>query len=492
VKEFISAAISKDKCRPSLDLGLMKTMSNRDLILSKLSFDAWHDAESLARLLEPENLSLVVEAERIASQIFGAVEVLEDIRNGSGEQLNRLVIPSLKSWIETSEAEVFFAEIVLSDILVISGLNGKSKFYRLKIVSAASVGEAIGRLGRECGIVPHGRVHKLLCDARLPEGVFLIDFAHPPTFSIPPRPSGSMKKLPGHLRSLESESIRIIREAVASARKPAMLFSLGKDSMVMLRLAEKAFAPEPVPFPIVNIDTRWKFQDMNLFRDWVKTRNDLDFVHYINPEAVERDINPFDHGSALHTEVTKTRALTRILEENGFDFVFGGARRDEEKSRAKERIFSVRSFDHSWNPRHQRPELWNHFNTVLTNGQTMRVFPLSNWTELDVWRYVEVEELPLVPLYFARIRPVVKRDGGLIMVDDDRFRLSPGENVEFKSVRFRSLGCYPLSGAIESRASSVAQIIDELQTTASSERSSRLIDHDLGSSMEQKKMRGYF
>jgi sulfate adenylyltransferase subunit 2 len=291
---------------------------------------------------------------------------------------------------------------------------------------------------------------------------------------------------------LEQESIHIIREAVAKAEKPAMLFSLGKDSMVMLRLAQKAFAPEKIPFPLVNIDTRWKFQEMNTFREWIKEQTDFETIHYINPEAIEKDINPFDHGSAVHTDITKTQALKKLLSEHGFDFVFGGARRDEEKSRAKERVFSLRDSNHAWDPKNQRPELWDFYNTTLVNNQSMRVFPLSNWTERDIWDYLEKENVPLVPLYFAKTRPFVVRNGSLIMVDDERFDLVPNEEIQFAKIRFRSLGCYPLSGGVESNASSVQEIAEELKQTRVSERSSRVIDFDRGASMEQKKKEGYF
>ena len=260
----------------------------------------------------------------------------------------------------------------------------------------------------------------------------------------------------------------------------------------MLTLATKAFAPAPVPFPLVIIDTRWKFQDMYRFREHLEAREDLSTIVYVNPEAVERDMNPFDFGSATHTDVTKTQALRKVLDEHRFDFVFGGARRDEEKSRAKERIFSPRSATHGWDPKGQRPELWNLYNTALAPGQSMRVFPISNWTEIDVWRYLERENVELVPLYFAKPRPFVRRNGALIMVDDERFPLDTGEKVHIDYVRFRTLGCYPLTGGVESHASTVEEILHELESSTISERSSRVIDSDKGASMEQKKKDGYF
>ena len=349
-------------------------------------------------------------------------------------------------------------------------------------------------VGRDIAAIPHRQAHLSLAGITPPQGVTIVDWAHPPLSYLPPDPP--REKLATlahrHLNALEAESIRIIREAVAVSQKPAMLFSMGKDSMVMLTLARKAFWPDPVPFPLVMIDTRWKFQEMYRFREWIESNPDLDVVVHTNPDAVRDDINPFDHGSAHHTDVTKTQALRQILDQNRFDFVFGGARRDEEKSRAKERVFSVRSSNHGWDPKNQRPELWNLYNTRLAADQSMRVFPISNWTELDVWRYVERENIPIVPLYLSKVRPFVERNGSLIMVDDHRFRLEPNEKIRFEPIRFRTLGCYPLTGGVISRAAKVSDIIAELERSRVSERSSRVIDFDAGASMEQKKKEGYF
>lgn len=298
--------------------------------------------------------------------------------------------------------------------------------------------------------------------------------------------------LPLHLRRLEAASLHILREAVAEAENPVMLFSLGKDSCVMLHLAHKAFAPGRPPLALLHVDTRWKFQDMYRFREHVARTSGLPLHVHINPEAVARDINPFDHGSALHTAITKTEGLRQALDAHRFDVIFGGARRDEEKSRAKERVFSFRTATHQWDPKNQRPELWNLFNTRKGQGESIRVFPLSDWTELDVWQYILHEGIPVVPLYFAQERPVVERDGLLLMVDDERFRLRPGEQVQQRRVRFRTLGCYPLSGAIESDATSVADIVLELAAARSSERQGRAIDADTSASMEKKKREGYF
>ena len=295
-----------------------------------------------------------------------------------------------------------------------------------------------------------------------------------------------------HLQRLEAEAIHIMREAVSEAERPAMLYSIGKDSSVMLHLALKAFSPSKPPFPLVHVDTTWKFSAMYAFRDNTAAELGLDLVVHQNPECVERGINPFDHGSALHTDMWKTEGLKQVIDEHRFDLCFGGARRDEEKSRAKERVFSVRSSQHQWDPKRQRPELWSIYNGRRSPGESLRVFPLSNWTELDVWQYIHLEQIAIVPLYLSAPRPVVDRDGVLIMCDDDRMRLLPGEEPMVKNVRFRTLGCYPLSGAIESDADSLTGIIQEMLLATTSERQGRIIDHDGSASMEKKKQEGYF
>jgi sulfate adenylyltransferase subunit 2 len=294
-----------------------------------------------------------------------------------------------------------------------------------------------------------------------------------------------------HLQRLEAESIQIFREAVSESEKPVMLYSVGKDSAVMLHLAAKAFYPSVPPFPLLHVDTTWKFQAMYEFRDQMADKVGMELLVHKNPDAVARGINPFDHGSAMHTDIWKTEGLKQALDKYGFDLAFGGARRDEEKSRAKERVFSIRSAQHRWDPKAQRPELWRLYNARTQPGETVRVFPLSNWTELDVWQYIHLEQIPIVPLYFAAPRPVVERDGTLIMVDDDRMPVEPGE-IQMRSVRFRTLGCYPLTGAIESEASTLTEIIQEMLLTTSSERQGRVIDHDSSGSMEKKKQEGYF
>ena len=299
-------------------------------------------------------------------------------------------------------------------------------------------------------------------------------------------------ELPAHLRQLEAESIQIMREVVAEMRNPVMLYSIGKDSSVMLHVAIKAFHPAKPPFPLLHIDTTWKFREMIAFRDATAQRFGLDLIVHINEEGVKRGISPIASGSQVHTQVMKTEALRQALDRGGFDAAFGGARRDEEKSRAKERIFSHRSAAHAWDPRNQRPELWRLFNTRLREGESMRVFPLSNWTELDVWEYVLAEDIPVVPLYFSKLRPVVERSGALIMVDDERLPLEPGETPQMRRVRFRTLGCYPLTGAIESEADTLSDIVAEMRKATTSERQGRLIDSDESASMEKKKREGYF
>ena len=303
---------------------------------------------------------------------------------------------------------------------------------------------------------------------------------------------GSASRVLSHLDRLESESIHILREAVAESERPVMLYSVGKDSSVMLHLAVKAFYPSKPPFPLLHVDTTWKFRAMYELRDRMVSDLGLDLIVYQNPECIELGINPFTHGSAVHTDMWKTQGLKKALDEFGFDLAFGGARRDEEKSRAKERIFSIRSTQHRWDPKRQRPELWSVYNARKRPGESIRVFPLSNWTELDVWQYIRLEQIPIVPLYLAAERPVVERDGLLLMVDDDRMPLLPGEAPVMRKVRFRTLGCYPLTGAIESDATSLTDIVGEMLRATTSERQGRAIDNDSSGSMEKKKQEGYF
>jgi sulfate adenylyltransferase subunit 2 len=295
-----------------------------------------------------------------------------------------------------------------------------------------------------------------------------------------------------HLERLEAEAIQIMREVVAECEKPVMLYSIGKDSAAMLHVALKAFYPAKLPFPLLHVDTKWKFRDMYAFRERMVNEFGFDLLVYTNPEGLAQGINPFTHGSAIHTDIMKTQALKQALDLYGFDAAFGGARRDEEKSRAKERIFSFRSAQHRWDPKNQRPELWRLYNARKHKGESIRVFPMSNWTELDIWQYIYLRDIPIVPLYYSAVRPVVERDGALIMVDDDRMPLHPGEKPMMRKVRFRTLGCYPLTGAVESEADTLPAIIQEMLLTTSSERQGRVIDHDQSASMEKKKQEGYF
>lgn len=366
-------------------------------------------------------------------------------------------------------------------------------------VDSEAVQQALGSLQRHIGkpiaVFPHGA---LVAHLRGMPSTPVIQFcpqAYRPVLPLGLSLRGNIKPelAPSpHLKRLEAESIHIIREAVAEAQNPVMMYSIGKDSGVMLHLARKAFYPAPPPFPLLHIDTRWKFQEMYLFRDFMARETGMDLLVHTNPEAIEKNINPFDHGSALHTDITKTEALKQALDHYKFDVVFGGARRDEEKSRAKERVFSFRTVTHRWDPKNQRPELWNLYNTRKSLGESIRVFPLSNWTELDVWQYIYQENIPMVPLYFAKPRPVVVRPEMIMMVDDERCRLLPGEEVQIKKVRFRTLGCYPLTGAVESEAETLEDILLEIINARQSERQGRKIDTDSAGSMEKKKQEGYF
>ena len=295
-----------------------------------------------------------------------------------------------------------------------------------------------------------------------------------------------------HLHRLEAESIHIMREVIAETEHPVMLYSIGKDSSVMLHLAKKAFYPAPPPFPLLHVDTTWKFKDMYAMRDKVAQESGMDLIVHVNPEAKAQNVNPFTHGSVVHTDMWKTQGLKQALDKYKFDAAFGGGRRDEEKSRAKERVLSFRSAAHRWDPKNQRPELWRLYNARKHRGESIRVFPLSNWTEQDVWQYIYLEKIPIVPLYYSKLRPVVEREGTLIMVDDDRMPLRPGEKPTMKKVRFRTLGCYPLSGAVESQAETLPEIIEEMLKARTSEREGRMIDHDATASMEKKKQEGYF
>jgi sulfate adenylyltransferase subunit 2 len=366
-------------------------------------------------------------------------------------------------------------------------------------LSYALIQESLADLQRHIGkpiaVFPHGKLVAYLRHTPSSAEIQLCPQAYRPVLSEGVSLNGNAKPdlaSSSHLKRLEAESIHILREAVAEAQNPVMMYSIGKDSGVMLHLARKAFYPAPPPFPLLHIDTRWKFQEMYLFRDFMARESGMDLLVHTNPEAIEKNINPFDHGSALHTDITKTEGLKQALDHYKFDMVFGGARRDEEKSRAKERVFSFRTSTHRWDPKNQRPELWNLYNTHKSSGESIRVFPLSNWTELDIWQYIYQENIPMVPLYFAKPRPVVMRPEMIMMVDDERCRLLPGEEVQIKKVRFRTLGCYPLTGAVESEAETLEDILLEIIHARQSERQGRKIDSDSAGSMEKKKQEGYF
>lgn len=388
--------------------------------------------------------------------------------------------------------------------------RGSRRWIRLENKSADSIPTAFEAVsnyeGKALVILPTGELVSLLRTVVLKQGLHItahsnpiriaIDIYHhsPSEIELKSKPSFCRKPSGGmtHLDKLEAESINIIREVMAKANNPVMLYSVGKDSSVMLHLARKAFYPSPPPFPLLHVDTRWKFQAMYDFRDYAARKSGMELLVHINPEGVSKNINPFDHGSALHTDIMKTQALKQALDHYKFDVAFGGARRDEEKSHAKERIFSFRTATHQWDPKNQRPELWNLYNGKKNVDETIRVFPISNWTELDIWQYIYREQIPIVPLYFAAERPVIERNGMLMMVDDDRQPLHPNEQIHLKKIRFRTLGCYPLTGAIESDADDLASIVLELLSARTSERQGRAIDTDSSASMEKKKQKGYF
>ncbi len=429
---------------------------------------------------------------------------LAALRDEQGRVPRGLVMGSLLAQVRARRDLALFAQChQLSDgraLLHANDARGARFWVGLRGLDADSAIHALGHLrglvGKPIGVFAHGALVGLLRGRILPADLAFEEEAYAPVgpkLEWPRRRAGAAPpRRSAHLQRLEAESVHILREAVAQAENPVMLYSVGKDSSVMLHLARKAFYPALPPFPLLHVDTRWKFQEMYLFRDAVARASGMRLLVHVNPDAIARNINPFDHGSALHTDITKTQGLKQALEAHGFDVVLGGARRDEEKSRAKERIFSFRDAHHGWDPKNQRPELWNLYNTRKRKGESLRVFPLSNWTELDVWQYIQQEAIPVVPLYFAKRRPVVRRDKLLLMVDDDRFRLLAQERIEMRKVRFRTLGCYPLSGAVESDADSVQAIIEELVHTRHSERQGRAIDSDGAASMERKKKEGYF
>ena len=439
------------------------------------------------------------ELKLLPSPIFAA-----DLRDELGRKPTLVVLTQQQEQARSKRKLVLFAQLhaLPNGRTCLHANDAKGTRYwaplEQSVITPQHLADALQQLqthiGKVLAVFPHGHLSRLCRQAALVLMPSVSLLAYPPVLDLSkqtPRANVALTRAQ-HLKRLESESIHIIREAVAEAENPVMLYSVGKDSSVMLHLARKAFYPSPPPFALLHVDTRWKFQEMYQFRDLIVREGGMDLLVHINPEAIDKNINPFDHGSSLHTDITKTEGLKQALDKYKFDVIFGGARRDEEKSRAKERIFSFRTATHRWDPKNQRPELWNLYNTRKNPGESIRVFPLSNWTELDIWQYIYQEAIPIVPLYFAKERPVVVRDGMIMLVDDDRCRLLPGEEIQARKVRFRTLGCYPLTGAVESDAENLEDIILELVNARSSERQGRKIDADSSASMEKKKQEGYF
>ena len=449
---------------------------------------------------------------------------LAELKDEDGRGLKSAVVDSLQAVAKRKRQPVFFLQISsgeLGTVLVLNDgrLSRQWRFLPRNYAIEHIADALVLALGDKSGLVwPFGssielcrewvvqaKTHCITLPSATSLTIGLSAFHQPKSASLaavlqkksaspnaqPAGRSMSSKEIT-HLDRLEAESLHIMREVVAQAENPVMLYSVGKDSSVMLHLARKAFYPSPPPFPLMHVDTRWKFQAMYDFRDYMAKESGMELIVHVNPEGVAKNINPFDHGSAIHTDVMKTQGLKQALDQHGFDVAFGGARRDEEKSRAKERIFSFRNGNHRWDPKNQRPELWNLYNGSKNPGESIRVFPLSNWTELDIWQYIYREQIAIVPLYFAAERPVVERDGMLVMVDDDRIKLAPSEQIKSKLIRFRTLGCYPLTGAVESDADDLSSIVLELLNSRTSEREGRAIDSDSSASMEKKKQEGYF
>jgi len=466
----------------------------------------WDTESAFQRLRERGLAESKRTAERRLHELGVAPLALQtnDLRDENGHTLVPLVVEHEMQVARSKRKLILFAQLVElnRNVLTVSLNDARGARYWVNVDGSGTSGagalehafrELVAHLGKPCAIFPHDKLVALCRQLPAIQGLDVCLLGYPPVLP-PAQPLGGAlaSAITPHLQRLEAESIHIIREAVAEAANPAMLYSVGKDSSVMLHLARKAFYPAPPPFPLLHVDTRWKFREMYLFRDQMARESGMNLIVHINPEAIAKNINPFDHGSALHTDITKTEGLKQALDKFKFDVVFGGARRDEEKSRAKERIFSFRTRTHRWDPKSQRPELWNLYNARKGPGESIRVFPLSNWTEMDIWHYIYSEQIPVVPLYFSKERPVVRRDGMIIMVDDDRMRLLQGEKIESARIRFRTLGCYPLTGAVESAAATLPEIMLELLGTRSSERQGRAIDSDAAASMEKKKQEGYF
>ncbi len=454
------------------------------------------------RSTEQANTKRTTERRLLETGMFPVELTAEGILDELGRPANQLVLNAFIERVRSKRKLLLYAQLqdLPSGKPCLHANDARGARYWLPLEQPpekpADVLDALQRLqqhiAKDIAIVPHGKLVKLLRSAPSTTEITIAASTHLPVLDFKAGQPAQKSRITPHLKRIEAEGIHIIREAVAEAENPVMMYSIGKDSAVMLHLARKAFYPAPPPFPLLHVDTRWKFQEMYLMRDYIAAESGMELIVHINPEAIEKDINPFDHGSSLHTDITKTQGLIQALDHHKFDVVFGGARRDEEKSRAKERIFSFRTQTHRWDPKNQRPELWSLYNTQKNPGESIRVFPISNWTELDIWQYVYQESIPVVPLYFAKERPVVIRNGMILMVDDNRFRLLPGEEIIEKVVRFRTLGCYPLTGAVESTAKNLPEIIMELVNARVSERQGRAIDTDSAASMEKKKQEGYF
>lgn len=463
---------------------------------------AWNTELAFQELLSLGEVGTKRTAERRLSELGLWPDELSPslMRDDFGRPLNLLVLNEQLQLARSKRKLILFAqlhELPTGEIFLhANSAKGGRLWLALKgKQNNKTVGDAIDQLqifvGKPIELFPHGQLTAYFRGCPTLRKVNSLT-AYPEKFDAFVNKPKKRIALPPHLARLEAESIHILREAVAQAKNPVMLYSIGKDSSVMLELAKKAFYPGKLPFPLLHVDTLWKFQAMYEMRNQIAQDPNLTLITYTNPEAIEKNINPFDHGSAVHTDITKTQGLKQVLDQYQFDAIFGGARRDEEKSRAKERIFSFRTKAHHWDPKNQRPELWSLFNARINPGESMRIFPLSNWTELDIWEYIYYQDIPVVPLYFAKMRPIVMRNKLLLMVDDERFRLEEGEQIENHLVRFRTLGCYPLTGAIESTARNVPEIILELISARQTERQGRAIDSDANSSMEKKKQEGYF
>lgn len=487
-------------------------------------FELW-DAHQLLEAVNAEHAEVsqrTLERAINSSGFLPPAIKLSDLRDESGNTLNELVRQQLENAAKKQRQPSLLVQAHKNDRGFVLMANDGRQGRKWRVYETAPTADNLARFlqslardyARAILIWPQGELTELARSLADDRGSYTLEFddgssaqlaltayAETPRVveAMPnekpnPETDSSVEKSMDmtHLDRLEAESMHIIREVMAESENPVMLYSIGKDSAVMLRLAEKAFYPSKPPFPLLHVDTRWKFQEMYKFRSWIAEQTGMELLVHINPEGVEKNINPFDHGSALHTDIMKTQGLKQALDLHKFDVAFGGARRDEEKSRAKERVFSFRTDTHRWDPKNQRPELWNLYNGRKNPGESIRVFPLSNWTELDIWQYIYKEDIPIVPLYYAAERPVIERDGMLMMVDDDRLKLFPGEKIQTKRVRFRTLGCYPLTGAIESDADDLPKILLELLEARTSERQGRAIDKDSAGSMEKKKQEGYF